>query len=97
MGRPRSRGVAADLLDRYRRQGLALAAMTTPLAPGGSGVAELGAAAIFTSLAPGLSPLFVATWRGCTFYMNLAVGGVAAARMWPTPSPGAPTAPQVAR
>jgi uncharacterized membrane protein YbhN (UPF0104 family) len=70
--------------------------MTTPLVPGGSGVAELGAAALFGALAPGVSLLFVAVWRGCTFYMNLAVGGLAAARIWPTARAPAP-APEAAR
>lgn len=76
---------------------LLLLAMTTPLAPGGSGVAELGAAGIFGALAPGLSPLFAAAWRGCTFYLNLLVGGWAAARLWPTGLSAAATAPEVAR
>jgi hypothetical protein len=76
---------------------LLLLAMTTPLAPGGSGVAELGAAAVFGALAPGLSPFFAVAWRGCTFYMNLVLGGVAAARLWgPRVTAGA-TAPEAAR
>ncbi|HEV8359659.1 MAG TPA: flippase-like domain-containing protein, partial [Candidatus Thermoplasmatota archaeon] len=76
---------------------LLLLVMTTPLAPGGSGVAELGAAAVFGALAPGLSPLFAAVWRGCTFYMNLAVGGWAAAGLWRARLNAAGIAPQAAR
>lgn len=76
---------------------LVLLAMATPLAPGGSGVAELGAAAVFGALAPGLSPLFAAAWRGCTFYMNLLVGGWAATRLWPAKVTASPTAPEAAR
>jgi glycosyltransferase 2 family protein len=71
--------------------------MTTPVVPGGSGIAEVGAAALFGALVPGLSPLFAAAWRGCTFYMNLAVGGWAAARLW-RPTVNVPaTGPEAAR
>lgn len=72
---------------------LLLLAMATPLVPGGSGIAEVGAVAIFGTLAPGVHPLFVAVWRGCTFYANLLVGGLAAARMWPRAGSPAEPAP----
>lgn len=51
-----------------------------PLTPGGSGVAEVGAMALFSPLAVGLTPAFVLVWRGLTFYYDLVVGGIVAAR-----------------
>ncbi|APC08683.1 lysylphosphatidylglycerol synthase transmembrane domain-containing protein [Neomoorella thermoacetica] len=48
---------------------------TVPL-PGGSGLAELGAATVFRPLLPGsLLPGFIAAWRFFTYYLQLLVGG----------------------
>ncbi len=53
-----------------------LAASYAPT-PGGSGVAELGFGLLFSSIVPhSLIGLFVAIWRGLTYYLNLIVGGV---------------------
>ncbi len=45
--------------------------------PGGSGAAELGFAALLTSLVPKhLLAVFVILWRFLTYYLNLLVGGI---------------------
>ncbi|HAI85423.1 MAG TPA: hypothetical protein DCL63_00350 [Firmicutes bacterium] len=45
--------------------------------PGSSGAAELGFAALFSSIVPrAVLGLFVAVWRMITYYLNLALGGV---------------------
>ncbi|NMB24539.1 MAG: flippase-like domain-containing protein [Firmicutes bacterium] len=44
--------------------------------PGSSGVAELGFGLLFSSMVPhSLIGLFVAIWRGFTYYLNLIAGG----------------------
>lgn len=54
--------------------------MTLPLTPGGSGIAEIAALALYSAIAPGVSPVFVLVWRAVTYYYDLAVGGVVALR-----------------
>jgi uncharacterized protein (TIRG00374 family) len=49
-----------------------------PALPGGTGVAEVAALALLTPLAPGLTPAFLVAWRGMTYYVDLALGGVVA-------------------
>ncbi|NMB46238.1 MAG: flippase-like domain-containing protein [Firmicutes bacterium] len=53
-----------------------LAAAYAPT-PGSSGAAELGFSLLFSSVIPqGLIGLFVTVWRGFTYYLNLAIGGL---------------------
>jgi len=53
-----------------------LAAAYAPT-PGSSGAAELGFAALFSTIVPrAVLGLFVAVWRIITYYLNLALGGV---------------------
>ena len=63
---------------------------SVPALPGGTGVAEVAALALLTPLAPGLTPAFLVAWRGMTYYVDLAVGGVVAGvvarRKGPRPS-----------
>lgn len=51
---------------------------SVPALPGGTGVAELAALALLTPLAPGLTPAFLVAWRGMTYYVDLAAGGLVA-------------------
>lgn len=51
---------------------------SVPALPGGTGVAEVAALALLTPLAPGLTPAFLVAWRGMTYYVDLALGGVVA-------------------
>jgi len=52
-----------------------LAAAYAPT-PGSSGAAELGFAALFSTIVPrAVLGLFVAVWRVVTYYLNLALGG----------------------
>jgi len=52
-----------------------------PLAPGGSGIAELSAISLYSRLLPTTSletiGVFVVIWRCLTYYANLLVGGIA--------------------
>ncbi|MDY6833771.1 MAG: flippase-like domain-containing protein [Chloroflexota bacterium] len=52
-----------------------------PLAPGGSGIAELSAISLYSRLLPTTSletiGVFVVIWRCLTYYANLFVGGIA--------------------
>jgi uncharacterized protein (TIRG00374 family) len=50
--------------------------MIVPSTPGGSGIAELGAATIFSVFvdAPILG-VTVISWRALTYYMNILIGG----------------------
>lgn len=68
--------------------------MTVPLLPGGSGIAEVGAMALFGALVAGLSPAFVLAWRGTTYYVDLLVGGYATARVTSLEAVRALTAPR---
>lgn len=51
---------------------------SVPALPGGTGVAEVAALALLTPLAPGLTPAFLVAWRGMTYYVDLALGGLVA-------------------
>lgn len=53
---------------------------TLPLLPGGSGVAEVGAMGIFSTMTSGLTPTFILVWRLTTYYADTAIGGVFAVR-----------------
>jgi uncharacterized protein (TIRG00374 family) len=69
-----------------------LAAAYAPT-PGSSGAAELGFSLLFRSVIPhGLIGLFVTLWRGFTYYLNLATGGIlmaiGIARRTPRPAKG---------
>ncbi len=45
--------------------------------PGGSGVAEIGAASLFAGFVPGpLLGVFIAAWRFFTYYVSLLFGGI---------------------
>jgi uncharacterized membrane protein YbhN (UPF0104 family) len=63
---------------------------SVPALPGGTGVAEVAALALLTPLAPGLTPAFLVAWRGMTYYVDLALGGIVAGvvarRKGPRPS-----------
>ena len=69
-----------------------LAAAYAPT-PGSSGAAELGFAALFSSVAPrAVLGVFVMVWRAITYYLNLALGAVLMAtgvlRSGPSVNPG---------
>lgn len=51
---------------------------SVPALPGGTGLAEVAALTLLTPLAPGLTPAFLVVWRGMTYYVDLALGGVVA-------------------
>lgn len=51
-----------------------------PFLPGGSGIAEVGALGVFSTMAPGLTATFVLVWRTATYYVDLTVGGLMAFR-----------------
>ncbi len=55
-----------------------------PVTPGGSGVAEVSALILLTPLAPGLTAAFVVLWRAVTYYYDLLVGSIVAAKVWQT-------------
>jgi hypothetical protein len=51
-----------------------------PITPGGSGIAEIGALALYSAIVPGVTPAFVLVWRAVTYYYDLAVGGIVTLR-----------------
>lgn len=51
-----------------------------PFLPGGSGIAEVGALGVFSTMAPGLTATFILVWRTATYYVDLTVGGLMAFR-----------------
>lgn len=52
--------------------------MSVPLTPGGSGVAEVAALALFSMLDGSVTPAFVLVWRVITYYYDLFIGGAVA-------------------
>lgn len=51
---------------------------SVPLTPGGSGVAEVAALALFSQLDGSVTPAFVLVWRVITYYYDLLIGGAVA-------------------
>jgi uncharacterized protein (TIRG00374 family) len=51
---------------------------SVPLTPGGSGVAEVAALALYSQLDGSVTPAFVLVWRVITYYYDLIIGGVVA-------------------
>jgi uncharacterized protein (TIRG00374 family) len=65
------------ILTAFAAQVLLAVVMVVPATPGASGVAELGAATIFSVFinAP-IIGIAVIAWRAITYYMNLLIGGL---------------------
>jgi glycosyltransferase 2 family protein len=65
-----------SILTAFAAQILLVVVMIVPSTPGASGIAELGAASIFSVFvdAPILG-VTVISWRALTYYMNLLIGG----------------------
>lgn len=51
---------------------------SVPLTPGGSGVAEIAALALYSQLDGSVTPAFVLIWRVITYYYDLLIGGAVA-------------------
>ncbi|WP_406662438.1 flippase-like domain-containing protein [Methanolobus sp. ZRKC3] len=64
-----------DILAVFASQIIIMLLMVLPATPGASGVAELGAATVFSIFVPShVLGITVLAWRALTFYMNLIVG-----------------------
>jgi uncharacterized protein (TIRG00374 family) len=60
----------------YAVQVLLMVIIVVPSTPGSSGVAEAGAATLFSIFVPTyLVGIVVISWRAFTYYMNLLLGG----------------------
>ena len=65
-----------SILTVFASQILLVVVMIVPSTPGASGIAELGAATIFSVFVDGpILGVTVMAWRALTYYMNLLVGG----------------------
>jgi len=70
-------GLGFSLIPAYLLQHIYYFLVSYVPLPGGSGVAELGMAALFAGIVPNnLLVSFVALWRFFTYYINILVGGV---------------------
>ncbi|KAA0009089.1 MAG: flippase-like domain-containing protein [Thermoplasmata archaeon] len=66
------------ILQSISAQILLVLLVTLPLTPGASGIAEGGAALLYSAIIPDRSTLglLILTWRFITYYMNIFVGGL---------------------
>ena len=61
-------------------QVILMIAVMLPIAPGGSGIAEIGAASLYSTVLPEsdlpIIAVFILIWRFAMYYINLIVGGI---------------------
>lgn len=74
------KGLGQDpvVLQSISAQVLLVVMSIIPISPGGSGIAEGGAALLYSFLVPNRSILgvFILGWRSATYYLNVVVGGI---------------------
>ncbi|BBL63291.1 Lysylphosphatidylglycerol synthase TM region [anaerobic digester metagenome] len=71
-----------SILTAFAAQVLLAIIMIIPATPGASGVAELGAASIFSVFVDSsVLGITVLAWRALTYHMNLFIGGIISLKM----------------
>lgn len=75
-------GAQVDFITAWSSYALILLIVMIPLTPGGSGMAELGASAIYSSISQGAPMgIFTLLWRFVTYYTNIGVGGFVSSKV----------------